>query len=86
MSAEEKLKGVADAKLARAELYSTLTQLKDRLNYAQRVDNAVAEAKRRITEEKRSNPLGFAAGVAGVASIAGLAAWGIASAVAKRFR
>jgi hypothetical protein len=62
MTAHEKQQGVADAAVARAELYDTLSQLKDRLNYAQRVDDAVDEAKLRIAEQKRRNPLGFAAG------------------------
>ncbi len=85
MSAEEKRHGIAEAAQARSELYDTLSQLKVRLNYAQRVDDAVNEAKLRIAEEKRDNPAGFAAGVAGAAVLAGLAVWGIASAVAKRF-
>lgn len=86
MTAHEKQQGVADAAAARAELYDTLSQLKDRLNYAQRVDDAVDEAKLRIAEQKRRNPLGFAAGVAGVAAVAGLVVWGVASAVARRLR
>ncbi|WP_053382952.1 DUF3618 domain-containing protein [Leucobacter celer] len=86
MTAHEKQQGVADAAVARAELYDTLSQLKDRLNYAQRVDDAVDEAKLRIAEQKRRNPLGFAAGVAGAAAVAGLVVWGVASAVAKRLR
>lgn len=86
MSHEEKLQGVADAAQARAELYDTLSQLKVRLNYAQRVDDAVDDAKQRIAAEKRRNPLAFAAGVAGAAAIAGLAVWGIASVVAKKLR
>lgn len=84
MSSNEKQQGMADAALARAELYGTLSQLKVQLNYAQRVDDAVADAKLRIAEEKQRNPLAFAAGVAGVAAAAGAAVWGIASIVAKR--
>ena len=85
MTSEEKERGVVSAELARAELYDTLSQLKDRLNYAKRIDDAVGEAKLRIVAEKRRNPLGFAAGVAGAAVATGLVVWGIASAVAKRF-
>ncbi|GAA2189201.1 MULTISPECIES: DUF3618 domain-containing protein [Leucobacter] len=85
MSSEEKRHGIAEADQARTELYDTLSQLKVRLNYAQRVDDAVEDAKVRIAEEKRDNPAGFGAGVAGVAVLAGLAVWGIASAVARRF-
>ncbi|QIM15690.1 DUF3618 domain-containing protein [Leucobacter insecticola] len=84
MSSEEKQRGVAEAAAARAELYGTLSQLKDRLNYAQRVDDAVDDAKRRITEQKRRNPLGFMIGVAGVAVVVGAVVWGVATTVAKR--
>lgn len=86
MSSADRVQGVADAQAARAELYDTLTQLQGRLNYAQRIDDSVANAKRRIVAEKSRNPLAFAAGVAGVAVIAGLAAWGIARAVGNRLR
>jgi hypothetical protein len=86
MSPTEKQQGIADAELARAELYSTLSQLKDRLNYAQRVDDAVEDARVRIAEQKQRNPLAFVAGVAGVAVLAGVAVWGVANAVARRFR
>lgn len=86
MTSSEKQQGIADAELARAELYSTLSQLKDRLNYAQRVDDAVEDAKIRIAEQKQRNPLAFVAGVAGVAVIAGVVVWGIATSVAKRIR
>lgn len=86
MSAQDKQQGIADAELARAELYSTLSQLKDRLNYAQRVDDAVDDAKLRIIEQKQRNPLAFVAGVAGVAVIAGVVVWGVATSVAKRLR
>ncbi len=86
MNLTEKQQGIADAELARAELYTTLSQLKDRLNYAQRVDDAVEDAKVRIAEQKQRNPLAFIAGVAGVAVVTGVAVWGVATAVAKRFR
>ena len=85
MSGDEKRHGVAAAERARHELYDTLGQLKDRLNYAQRVDDAVADAKQRMAEQKRDNPAGFAAGVAGAAVLVGVAVWGIASRVARRF-
>ncbi|RGE21929.1 DUF3618 domain-containing protein [Leucobacter sp. wl10] len=86
MTSREKQQGVAEAARARAELYDTLSQLKDRLNYAQRIDDAVGDAKERIAEQKRRNPLGFAAGVAAAAAFAGLAVWGVATAVAKRLQ
>lgn len=86
MTSRERQQGVLDAAQARSELYDTLSQLKDRLNYAQRIDNAVDDAKQRIAEEKRRNPLAFAAGVAAAAALAGLAVWGVAAAVANRIR
>lgn len=85
MSARDREQGVAEAQQARAELYDTLTQLQGRLNYAQRIDDSVADAKRRIVAEKEQNPLRFIAGAAGVAVVAGLVVWGIARSVAKRF-
>ncbi|WP_440312248.1 DUF3618 domain-containing protein [Leucobacter chromiireducens] len=86
MSGWNREQGVADATQARTELYDTLTQLQGRLNYAQRIDDSVADAKRRIAAEKEQNPLVFAAGVAGVAVAAGLVVWGIARAVSRRLR
>ncbi|MBL3700068.1 DUF3618 domain-containing protein [Leucobacter luti] len=84
MSAQDRERGVAEAQQAREELYDTLTQLQGRLNYAQRIDDSVADAKRRIAAEKAQNPLRFAAAVAGVAVVAGLVVWGVARAVARR--
>ncbi|WP_336660252.1 hypothetical protein [Leucobacter sp. USHLN153] len=78
--------GIADAAHARAELYTTLSQLKVQLNYAQRIDNALEEAKLRLAQEHRRNPVAFAAGVAGVAALAGLAVWGVAARIADRLR
>lgn len=86
MSGWDRQQGVADAQVARTELYDTLTQLQGRLNYAQRIDDSVANAKRRIVAEKERNPLAFVAGVAGVAVVAGLVVWGIARSVGNRLR
>ncbi|WP_125100477.1 DUF3618 domain-containing protein [Leucobacter chromiireducens] len=86
MSGWNREQGVAEAAQARTELYDTLSQLQGRLNYAQRIDDSVADAKRRIAAEKERNPLGFAAGIAGIAVVAGLAVWGIARAVSRRVR
>ncbi|SJN08871.1 hypothetical protein FM113_04620 [Leucobacter sp. 7(1)] len=86
MSGWDREQGVAEAQVARAELYDTLTQLQGRLNYAQRIDDSVAHAKRRIVAEKERNPLAFVAGVAGVAVVAGLVVWGIARSVGNRLR
>lgn len=76
--------GVAEAALARAELYDTLAQLRDRLNYARRIDERIHDTKRRLARTQRENPLGFAIGVASVAATVGAAVWGIASFVAGR--
>ncbi|QZY50974.1 DUF3618 domain-containing protein [Leucobacter tenebrionis] len=86
MNVHEKQRGVAEAAQARAELYETLALLKDRLNYAQRVDDAIDDFKHRAAEQKRRNPLAFAAGVAGAAAIVGLGVWTVTSAVIKRFQ
>lgn len=85
MTSEDKARGIAQAEYARAELYDTLSQLKVQLNYAQRIDDAVADAKTKIAEERRRNPVAFIAGIAGVAAAAGLAGWGIAATVARKF-
>lgn len=84
MNAEHHQQGVADAALARAELYDTLGQLTHQLNYARRIDEAIDDAKRRVIETKRTNPLAFAATVAGVAAVVGLGVWGVVRAVSKR--
>lgn len=76
--------GIAEAARARAELYDTLGQLRERLDYAQRIDDSIARASHRIAEEKRENPLGFAVGAIAVAAVAGVAVWGIARAVLRR--
>lgn len=77
--------GVREADQIREELYDTLAQLRDRLDYAQRVDDAMGRAKERLAEEQKANPAGFAIGVAAVAGIAGLAVWGIARRVIRAF-
>lgn len=85
MSVKDRVEGVTSAEAARAELYDTLGQLRDRLNYARRFDEAVARGKARIAEQQRRNPLGFAAGVAGASVIAGVVVWRVSAAVARRF-
>ena len=80
----ERTMGVTEAEAAREELDSTLAQLRDRLNYAQRVDDAVDDAKLRIAETRRSRPLVFVAGCAGVAVVAGLVVWGVARGISRR--
>lgn len=82
---EERVRGVADAQIARAELYDTLGQLRDRLNYAKRIDDATARLGVRIEEERQERPLVFAAGVAAAALAVGGVVWAVARGVAKRF-
>lgn len=76
--------GVEQASRARAELHETLSQLRDRLDYAQRIDDSLDRAKHRIAAEKRDNPVGFAIVAIGVAAVCGLTVWGIARALTKR--
>lgn len=83
---EKQHPGIEEAAVAREELYTTLAQLRDRLDYAQRIDDAAERAKVRIAEERRERPLVFVAGVAAVAVVAGLAVWGVAKAVSKSLR
>jgi len=77
--------GVQKAQSARAELYDTLGQLRERLDYAKRIDNAMERAKQRVSDFGRENPVGFASGVAGVAIAAGLAVWGATRLVLRAF-
>ena len=81
----ERAMGVADAQLARAELYETLGQLQDRLNYAKRVDDATERLIDRVEAVRRERPLAFVAGVAVAAVAAGAVVWAVARGVAKRF-
>lgn len=85
MSASDRRKGVEDAARARAEVYETLEQLQQNLNFARRIDDAVDDAKARIARKRAIDPVGFAAVAAGIAVAAGLAVWGVAAAVARRF-
>lgn len=84
MTAEEKQRGIAEAAQARAALYDTLGQLEVRLNYAQRIDDALDDAKERVAREKRERPVAFAAAAVAVAGVVGLAVWGVATWVIKR--
>lgn len=78
--------GVVEAQRARSELYDTLGQLRDRLDYAQRIDDSIARAKRRVTAERRENPVGFAIGAVAVAAVAGVTAWGVTRLIVRAFR
>lgn len=84
MSAEDSQVGIDEAELARLELYHTLGQLRDRLNFAERIDNRIARARIRVAAEQLENPVRFAACVAVTAAAAGVAVWGIASRVIRR--
>lgn len=84
-SHDEREQGIAAATQAREELYGTLAQLKEQLNYAKRFDRAVDRAKARIAETKKSSPLVFAAGVAATATAAGLVVWGVTMKVIDLF-
>lgn len=83
--ASNKRQGVEEADAVRAELYATLSQLSDRLNYAQRFDDAVTRTGDRIREEKEEHPLSFALGVAGVAAAVGTLVWWGTSRLMKKF-
>lgn len=75
--------GLVAAERARAELYDTLGQLRDRLDYAQRIDDALDRASHRIADAKRENPVGFAIGAVATAAAVGVAVWGVARLVSK---
>ena len=77
---------VSEADQARADLYDTLSQLRDRLDYAQRIDDRVELAKRGIAQQKQENPWAFAAGVAVVAVGAGFAAWAVTRKIIELFK
>lgn len=86
MSTNRNSLGVAEAARARAELYTTLGQLRQRLDYAQRIDDATARAGERIGRLRRDRPLMFMAGVAGVAVVAGVVVWGVARVVVRNLK
>lgn len=84
MTHEERQRGIADAAAARTELYDTLGQLQNRLNYAQRVDDAIDDARGRLAAQREQKPATFVAGAVGVAALVGVTVWGIARVVMKR--
>lgn len=85
MNATDKQRGIDDAARARAEVYETLGQLQDNLNFAKRIDEAVGDAKARFAAQRETNAVAFFGGLAGVAAAVGLAVWGVASAIQRRF-
>lgn len=86
MSRTDKQRGIEEAARARAEVYQTLEQLQHKLNFAKRVDEKVDETKMRVAQARAVDPVGFATIVAGIAIVSGLAAWGVATLVARSFR
>lgn len=86
MSHNDKARGILQAQLARAELYDTLGQLRNRLDYAQRIDDASERLMRRVDEQRRERPLAFAAGVLAVSAAAGTVVWMVARGIAGRIR
>jgi hypothetical protein len=63
----------------RAELNETLDELQDKLDVAKRIDLKVAK----LQELRRTKPLVFFAGAAGVTALAGLAVWGVVRYITK---
>lgn len=82
-ASNSKAQGIADAENARDELYGTLAQLKERLNYAKRFDQAAERAEVRVQIVREERPLVFIAGVVAVAAVAGTVVWAVASRVAR---
>lgn len=83
---ESRALGIAEAEVARAELYDTLGQLSDRLNYAKRIDEATERVGLRIREERRERPLVFVAGVVVAAAAAGAVVWALARRAGRNLR
>ncbi|MFU8947219.1 hypothetical protein ACLRGF_10865 [Mycetocola zhadangensis] len=69
---------------ARAELVATLNAIEDKLNVPRKVNRLVAQGKKQVAVLQRENPAAIYAGIAAVASVAGLAAWAIVRSIAHR--
>lgn len=80
----ERAQGIAQAQVARAELYDTLGQLRNRLDYAQRIDDATERVVQRVEEQRRERPLVFTAGVVAAATLAGTVVWAVARGIARK--
>ena len=78
--------GISEADKARDDLYATLSLLRERLDFAQRIDDRLEQAKHRIAAEKRERPLVFVAGVVAVAIAGGALVWGLTSKTVRFFR
>ena len=83
---EQRAAGVLEADIARAQLYDTLGQLSERLNYAKRIDDATERVGLRIKQERQERPLVFVAGVIVTAAAAGAVVWAIARRVGRTIR
>lgn len=79
MSRSQREQGVQAAQEARTELYDTLGQLRDRLDYAHRFDQATQWLK-------HERPAAYAAAVVAVATVAGLVVWGVSAKIVRLFR
>lgn len=77
--------GILEAQQARAELYETLGQLRERLDYAHRMDVAATRLKARIAKQRVEKPVAFAIGVASAAVAVGVTVWGVARAITRAF-
>ncbi len=69
---------------ARAELVATLNAIEDKINVPRKVNRLVADGKKTVARIQRDSPAVIYAGIATVATIAGLAAWAIARSIANR--
>jgi hypothetical protein len=69
---------------ARAELVAALNAIEDKLNVPRKVNRLVAQGKKQVATLQRDNPSAIYAGIAAVASVAGLAAWAIVRGITQR--
>jgi hypothetical protein len=69
---------------ARAELVATLNAIEDKINVPRKVNRLVADGKKTVARIQRDSPAVIYAGIATVATIAGLAAWAITRSIANR--
>lgn len=69
---------------ARAELVATLNAIEDKLNVPRKFNRLVVQGKKQVATLQRENPTAIYAGIAAVASVAGLAAWAIVRGIANR--
>lgn len=84
MSSLERQQGINAAQEARTELYRTLGQLKDRLNYAHRVDVAVGKAKRRLRQKLREDSVTVVATAVTAVTVVAAAAVGVAALLTRK--